>query len=83
MNPQFTSPLVSALFELGRTTMQDQLKEANLGVPSVEPDADFDRWAEAREGERPVTLPNASQASIDDELGRLEKRRFRGTPHEL
>jgi hypothetical protein len=83
MNPQFTSPLVSALFELGRTTMQDQLKEANLCVPSGEPDVDFDRWADAREGERPVTLPTASHEEIEMEWGRLEKRGFRGVPHEL
>jgi len=83
MTHQFSSQLARDLFSLATETMQGALRGANQNVPPFVPDEQWDRWCDARESERPCTLPNAPQADIDDEMGRLASRRFVGTPKEL
>ena len=83
MTHHFSSPLSRDLFALSAEAMQEQLRGANRGVPPFEPDSDFDRWCDAREGEKPVTLPTRDPKEVADEWAKLERPKYRGTPKEL
>lgn len=86
MNHQFSSPLAAVLFEMGRANLQEQLKQANQGVPHhplSESEVDFLGELDEANSNRPVTLPTASQADIDDEIGRIARRRHPAPCHEL
>jgi len=82
MSHQFSSPLARDLFSLATETMQGALRGANQNVPPFEPDAEWDKWADARESERPVYLKNADPRDVAIELERLTKPSFKGLPHE-
>lgn len=61
---------------------QRMLEQANEGVPPFEPDSDWDRWADCREGEKGMVLPTADFATIAHEIARLERPSWKGRPHE-
>lgn len=86
MKHQFSSPFSRDLFSLGVGAIQEQLRQANLGVPHhplSESEVDFLGELDEQQQNRPTYLPTVSQASIDDEIGRIARRRHPAPPHEI
>jgi len=59
--PTFSSPLAAAMFSIGQSALPTpkDYEEALAGVPVGEPDADFDRWCDAREDGRIYNIQDA------------------------